>query len=333
LIDKVNLVVRAEELEARLQRLKGKERDVALRELGYYYLQQYLRSRNVEYVEKSLSFYKQVEKKDCVVLNNIGLCEMYLGKCQESMDVFNNARKVCKNEDEYMLDFNYALSLLSCGKEEEAYMIMKSLIKNNKSPSFIRLFGKTCISLARKDMNYVEEAVPLLESLEQPVEELVLSYIILAKAKGNEFTEKALKLARENGDERLIAEALLVKGDEKSLNEALSLFRRVNDMNGQARALYALSLVEQDKLPDALNLVEKLPDDIEKMEILFDLYKRTKMIPLLKESLRIAEKVQNWLFLARGYRELSEREDALNNLKKSVEFYEKYVNTTREGKV
>ncbi|BBG24345.1 hypothetical protein IC006_1655 [Sulfuracidifex tepidarius] len=312
------------ELEARIPKLKAKERDVALRELGYYYLQLYLKERKDELIRKSISFYSQVIKKDCVVLNNLGLCYMYLGNCEDSMEVFNSAREVCKNEDEYMLDFNYSLALLNCNRPSEAYIVIKSLLKQKKDPHFIRLFGRVCLSLSKRDLSYVMEAVPLLESLDQPVEELILSYILLAKDHDKKLIEKALQLAEENGDKKLLAEALLVKGDLRSLEKALSIFRETGDVRGEARALYLLSSFQQDRLPEALSVVEKLGES-DKKEILYDMYKRTKISSLLKEAIRIAEKQGDWLFLARGYRELSKTENEVDNLRKAVEFYEKYI--------
>ncbi len=315
-----------DELEARIPKLKAKERDVVLRELGYYYLQLYLKERNKESLNKSISFYSQVNKKDCTVLNNLGLCYMYLGKCEDSMDTFNSAREVCKNEDEYMLDFNYSLALLNCGKPSEAYVVMKSLLKQKKDPYSVRLFGRICLSLSKRDLSYVREAVPLLESLDQPVEELILSYILLGKDHDKKLIDKALELAKENGDKELIAEALLVKGDLPSLEMALSIFRELGDARGEARALYLISIVQQDRLPEALSAVEKL-EESDKKEILYDMYKRTKISSLLKEAMRIAETQEDWLFLARGYRELSRTENEVDNLRKAVEFYEKYIDS------
>ncbi len=320
--------MKAEELEAKVSKLKGREKDTALRELGYYYLQLYLKERRKEFAEKSLSFYSQVSKKDCVVMNNLGLVYLYLNRCEESLSTFNSGRQVCKNEDEYMLDFNYSLSLMNCGRSSDAYVVVKSLLKERKDPQVLRLFGKICLSLSRRSLSYVEEAIPLLEAMDQPVEELILSYILLSREKDKKFADRAVKLAQENGDKKLIAEALLAKGDENSLNEALSIFREIGDERGEARTLYLLSSYREDKLPEALSAVEKL-DESDKKEILFDMYSKTKINSLLKESMRIAEKQADWLFLARAYRELAKSENEVHNLRKSVEYYEKYLESQK----
>ncbi|TRM73969.1 hypothetical protein DJ528_10895, partial [Sulfolobus sp. B5] len=54
-------------------------------------------------------------------------------------------------------------------------------------------------------------------------------------------------------------------------------------------------------------------------------YERTKLVHFLKEAIKCAENINDYLFLARGYAELANYENEVINLRLSIKYYEKYI--------
>lgn len=63
----------------------------------------------------------------------------------------------------------------------------------------------------------------------------------------------------------------------------------------------------------------------EAQTLLYELYKKTGITDFLKKSLQIAEIHKDYLFLARGYVELSKKENEIENLRRAIAYYEKYL--------
>ncbi|MCY0882948.1 MAG: hypothetical protein OWQ50_03925 [Acidianus infernus] len=78
-------------------------------------------------------------------------------------------------------------------------------------------------------------------------------------------------------------------------------------------------------LYEAIQRLEESGESRERQTLLYELYKRTGILNFLKEAIKIAEKYNDYLFLARSYVELSKRENELENLRKAVLFYERYI--------
>ena len=156
-------------------------------------------------------------------------------------------------------------------------------------------------------------------------EEVAVADILLGRLKDKARYREAVERAKSLKSEKLLAEGLLSSDDVKELEEALEIFRKLNDVNGEAKVLYKLSLKKPELLYEAIQRLEESGESRERQTLLYELYKRTGILNFLKEAIKIAEKYNDYLFLARSYVELSKKENELENLRKAVLFYEKYV--------
>ncbi|MEM1983606.1 MAG: hypothetical protein QXZ63_08145, partial [Sulfolobales archaeon] len=94
---------------------------------------------------------------------------------------------------------------------------------------------------------------------------------------------------------------------------------------GQIRVLYKLTYNKPSLYSEIIDRLQLLDDSKDKLSILYDLYIRTKIIQFLKEAIKVAEKLNDVLFIARAYAELAKYENEVENLRKAISFYEKYV--------
>ena len=63
----------------------------------------------------------------------------------------------------------------------------------------------------------------------------------------------------------------------------------------------------------------------DKIKLLNELYERANLVDFLKQAIKLAEKENEYLFLARAHVELSKRENEVENLRRAVTYYEKFI--------
>jgi tetratricopeptide (TPR) repeat protein len=258
-------------------------------------------------------------------LNLLALVYIEKGKYDDAINALDIAlKKVKDDEDKATLLFNKALALFRKGDLDSSYEILKSIPSRTSVYAHSRRFlAQVCIK--KGDLRHLEEARQILESFDIPNEDLAVTYILLSRLKDKSLYKKAVEIAKSIKNEKLLAEALLSSDDEKELEVALEIFRKLNDVNGEAKVLYKLSLKKPELLYEAIQRLEESGESRERQTLLYELYKRTGILNFLKEAIKIAEKYNDYLFLARSYVELSKKENELENLRKAVLFYEKYV--------
>ncbi|QIW25163.1 tetratricopeptide repeat protein [Sulfolobus sp. S-194] len=260
-------------------------------------------------------------------LNQLGLAYLEKGDTRKAIEYFEKAlRKTKSNEDKYIINFNLALALFKDKDYTRAYEILRELVNTPLKTHAQRLLAKVCLSIG--DIKHVEEARAILESFDEPTEDLIVAYIYLGRNSGRkDYLDKAMNYAELIHNKRLLAEALLSYDDKDKIERALEIFRELKDVKGEARALYKLSFYKSELLYEALQKLEESnegsPQD--KIRLLNELYKRTGVIDFLKQAISIAEKEKEYLFLARAYVELSKKENELENLRKAVMYYEEFL--------
>ncbi|BCU70268.1 tetratricopeptide repeat protein [Stygiolobus caldivivus] len=261
-------------------------------------------------------------------LNQLGLIYTELERFDEAEESFRKALKKSKNEEDVsIIKFNLSICLFRKKDLSSAYQLLKelSLGKSVVKVPAQRLLAKVCLAMG--DIKHVDEARAILENFDQPTEDLIVAYIYLARNGRREYLKKALELARILGNKKLLAEALLTSDKEEDLEEALAIFRELNDVRGEARTLYRLSFYRPDLLYEALQKLEEYGEgtDSDKVRLLNELYKRTNVIDFLKKAINYAERANETLFLARAYVELSKHENEVENLRKAVRYYEEFI--------
>ncbi|BFI76084.1 lipopolysaccharide assembly protein LapB [Sulfurisphaera ohwakuensis] len=266
-------------------------------------------------------------RQDLHSLNQLGLVYLEKGDTKKAIEYFEKAlRKAKSNEDRYVINFNLALALFKDKDYTRAYEILRELVNTPLKTHAQRLLAKVCLSMG--DIKHVEEARAILESFDEPTEDLIVAYIYLGRNSGRkDYLDKAVNYAELIHNKRLLAEALLSYDDKDKIERALEIFRELKDVKGEARALYKLSFYKSELLYEALQKLEESnegsPQD--KIRLLNELYKRTGVIDFLKQAISIAEKEKEYLFLARAYVELSKKENELENLRKAVMYYEEFI--------
>ncbi|EWG07874.1 MAG: hypothetical protein ASUL_02484 [Candidatus Aramenus sulfurataquae] len=294
--------------------------------------ERYKRTKEPELLDSAISILEEVEKKDSGSLNLLGLCYLEKGDVRKAIEVFNEAYKRAKDEESRgVILLNKAMALMKLREYQGAYDALKEAIslRTSVKGEAKRLLAKVCLARGGK---YVEEAKDILESFEIPNEDLAVAYILLARRGRKEYGKKAIEVSKFLKDDRLLAEALLSSGEEKDVEEALELFRRVRDVRGEARALLVLSKYKPELVYEAASKLEEIEDESqEHLQLLYEVYKRTGLVELLKRAITIAEKLKDSLFLARAYVELSKVENEVENLRLAVKYYEEYVRRA-EGK-
>lgn len=285
----------------------------------------YKRSKDLDKLNEAIKLLEG--RKDVLSLNQLGLMYLEKGETKKAIESFEEALKKAKsNEDKNVISFNLALALFKNKDLHRAYEILRSLTYTPLKTHAQRLLAKVCLAFG--DISHVEEARAILESFDMPTEDLVVAYIYLGRNTSNkEYLEKAIKLAEILKNKRLLAEALLSYDDREKVEQALSIFKELNDIKGEARALYKLSFFKSELLYEALQKLEEAGEgtDQDKIKLLNELYKRTGIIDFLKKAINIAEKANEYLFLARAYVELSKKENELENLRKAVMYYEEFI--------
>ncbi|BDC18055.1 tetratricopeptide repeat protein [Acidianus sp. HS-5] len=258
-------------------------------------------------------------------LNLLALIYIDEGKYSDAINALDSALKNAKDdEDKATLLFNKALALFRKGDVDSSYDTLKSIPPKTSAYVHSRRFlAQVCIK--KGDLKHLEEARQILESFDMPNEDLAVTYILLSRLKDKSLYRKAVEIAKVIRNDKLLAEALLSSDDDKDLEEALGIFRKLNDVSGEAKVLYKLSLKKPELLYEAIQRLEESGEDRERQALLYEMYKRTGIVNFLKEAIKVAEKYGDYLFLARAYAELSKRENELENLRKAVLFYEKYI--------
>ncbi|MEJ2777395.1 tetratricopeptide repeat protein [Stygiolobus sp. RP850M] len=288
--------------------------------------EEYKRKKDKSLLDEAV---KLLQGDDSVAsLNQLGLIYTELERYQEAEEVFRKALRKTKNEEDLaIIKFNLAICLFKKKDLTSAYEILKelSVTKNVMKVHSQRLLAKVCLAMG--DIKHVDEARAILENFDEPTEDLIVSYIYLARNGRREYLKKAIELAQLLGNKRLLAEALLSSEAEEDLEKALVLFRELKDVKGEARALYKLSFYNKELLYEALQKLEEYGEgtDSDKVRLLNELYKRTNLVDFLKKAISYAEKANETLFLARAYVELSKHENEVENLRKAVKYYEEFI--------
>ncbi|ARM77041.1 hypothetical protein B6F84_03415 [Acidianus manzaensis] len=294
-------------------------------EKAYKLYEDYKKTKNKKNLEEIIKLLSS--KKDINSLNLLSLAYINLEKYDQAIELLDEAIKKTKDEeDKSILLFNKALALKSKGNLTASYQTLKQISPKSSIYQHSRRFlAQICISFG--DLHYLEEAKEILENFEIPNEDLIITYILLSRLKYKELYKKAVKLAKDLKNEKLLAEALLSSDDEEELQQALQIFRKLKDTTGEAKALYKLSLKNPSLLYEAVQKLEESgnKETKETQILLYQLYKNTGIIDFLKQSIKIAEKYEDYLFLARSYVELSKKENEIENLRKAVNYYEKYI--------
>ncbi len=295
-------------------------------EKAYKLYHEYKNSGNKELLLKI----KDLLKGDSSIqgLNLLGLVYIDEGKFDDAINALDLALKKARDdEDKATLLFNKALALFKKGDIDSSYDILKSIPPKTSVYAHSRRFlAQVCIR--KGDLKHLEEARQILEGFDIPNEDLAVTYILLSRLKDKSLYKKAVEIAKIINNEKLLAEALLSSDDEKELEEALQIFRKLNDVSGEAKVLYKLSLKKPELLYEAIQRLEESGEDRERQTLLYEVYKRTGILNFLKESIKVAERYNDYLFLARAYVELSKKENELENLRKAVLFYEKYIESS-----
>ncbi len=287
----------------------------------------YKKTGNTEFLDNSINILNSL-KKDLNTLNLLGLC--YLDKdIDKALEYFNQAYKLAKDdESKGIILFNKALCYFKKKNYIETYEILKQVLSLRTSvrAHANRLLAKVCIFRGGK---YLNEARSILESYDEPNDDLALVYILLSRNGEKDLYKKAVEIAKVLKDDKLLAEALLSSNETSDLEEALKIFRKIGDTGGEAKALFALSSRKPELIYEAIQKLEESGkgESAETLQLLFEMYNRTKIIDFLRKSIEIAEKIDNKIFLARAYTELSSYENEVENLRKAIKYYEEYIKT------
>ena len=300
--------------------MEDSERVIKARKL----LEEYRKSKDVKMLEEAIALLEG--REDIHSLNQLGLIYLEKGENKKAIESFEKALKLAKSqEDKNVIKFNLALALFKSKDYFRAYEILKELENSSLKTYAQRLLAKVCLAFG--DLKHIEEAKAILESFDEPTEDLIAVYIFLGRNGKKEYLEKAVKYAELLGNKKLLAEALLSYDDEEKIEKALGIFRELKDVKGEARALYRLSFYKPELLYEALQKLEESGEGNaqDKIRLLYELYKRTRITDFLKQSIEIAEKEKEYLFLARAYVELSKIENEVENLRKAVKYYEEFI--------
>ncbi|WP_338600690.1 CDC27 family protein [Sulfolobus tengchongensis] len=319
-------------LEEQVRKEKNKQKRLILYNIliqEYYNL--YKRYKNPEFLDKALGLIDEIGEKNSSTLNILGLIYIEKKEYNKAISIFNellDSHKLSTDDKDIIL-YNLALAYFGKGELKNAYNILKSLTLTSKGEINTlsrKLLAKVCLKLGESNITYVNEAKEILESLDMPSEDLAVAYAVLAKHNNDKyFLEKAKKIATMLGNERLLADILSISDNEEDLKEAIRLYAKIGDYKNQLKPLYKLSRSDQSIFTEILDRLKNIEDSKDKLEILYDIYRRTNLIYFLKEAIKTAEKIEDYLFLARAYVELANYEDEASNLKKAVLFYEKYI--------
>ncbi|MCH4816541.1 MAG: hypothetical protein QXY87_00010 [Saccharolobus sp.] len=326
---------RIAELEEQLKKEKNKEkRNILYTALIQEYYNLYKKYKNMEFLDRALSIANEIEKINPTILNILGL--IYLEKRKPDIAILTFKELLSEynlnNEDKNVILYNLSLAYFQKGELLNAYNTLKSLVLNSKKEINIlskKLLAKVCLALG--EIKYVEEARELLEQFEIPSEDLAITYASLAKYYNDtKLLEKAKSIATVLGNEKILADILSISDNEEDLRKAIQIYEKLGDYNSQLKPLYKLSNKDPSLLVEILEKIENLEDSKDKLNILYDIYKRTKIVQFLKEAIETAEKLQDYLFLARAYSELASYEEEVPNLRKAISFYEKYIQKNQE---
>ena len=272
---------------------------------------------------------KLLEGRKCLsCLNQLGLIYTEKGELDKAIKCFKEALKRSKSEeDSSIIKFNMAIAYYRSRDLQSSYEILRELSSGKSSikTHAQRLLAKVCLSFG--DIKHVDEARAILESFDEPTEDLVVAYIFLARNGRKEYLRNAIENAKLLGNKRLLAEAYLSSDNVKDLEKALELFRDIGDVRGEARALYKLSQYKPELLYEALQKLEESGEgtDSDKVRLLNELYKRTGILDFLKQAIKYGEKAKEYLFLARAYVELAKHENEVENLRRAVKYYEEFI--------
>jgi len=300
--------------------MEDSERVIKARRL----LEEYRKSKDVKKLEEAIALLEG--REDVHSLNQLGLIYLEKGENRKAIESFEKALKLAKNQEEKnVIKFNLALALFKSKEYFRAYEILKELENTSLRTHAQRLLAKVCLALG--DLKHIEEAKAILEGFDEPTEDLIAVYIFLGRNGRKEYLDKAVKFAELLGNKKLLAEALLSYDNKEKIERALEIFRELKDVKGEARALYKLSFYRPELLYEALQKLEESGEGNaqDKIRLLHELYKRTKITDFLKQAIGIAEKEKEYLFLARAYVELSKIENEVENLRKAVKYYEEFI--------
>jgi len=326
---------RIAELEEQLKKEKNKEkRNILYTTLIQEYYNLYKKYKNMEFLDRALSIANEIEKKNPTILNFLGL--IYLEKRKPDIAILTFKELLSEynlnNEDKNIILYNLSLAYFQKGELSNAYNTLKSLVLNSKeeiNSLSKKLLAKVCLALG--EIKYVEEARELLEEFEIPSEDLAITYAALAKYYNDtKLLEKAKSIATVLGNEKILADILSISDNEEDLRKAIQIYEKLGDYNSQLKPLYKLSNRDPSLLVEILEKIKNLEDSKDKLNILYDIYKRTKIVQFLKEAIETAEKLQDYIFLARAYSELASYEEEVSNLRKAISFYEKYIQKNQE---
>jgi len=289
-------------------------------------LEEYRKNKDMKKLDEAIAILEGREDLQC--LNQLGLIYLEKGEDKKAKESFEKALKKAKSqEDKNIIKFNLALALFKLKDYSRAYEILRELENTSLRTHAQRLLAKVCLALG--DLRHVEEARAILESFDEPTEDLLAVYIFLGRNGKKEYLDKAVKYAEMLGNKRLLAEALISYDDKEKIEKGLEIFRELKDVKGEARALYRLSFYRSDLLYEALQKLEESKEGNaqDRIKLLNELYKRTKIVDFLKQAITLAEREKEYLFLARAYVELAEKENEVENLKKAVKYYEEFIKT------
>ncbi|AOL15921.1 hypothetical protein BFU36_03365 [Sulfolobus sp. A20] len=307
------------------------KRNVILSTLISEYYNLYVKSRNKLFLDKIIDLSKNLPKKDYKSMNVLGLVHLEKEEYDSAINIFKEIINEFKlpEDDKNVILYNLSLAYFNKGDYYVAYETLKDVISNSRGEINVlskKLLAKVCLKLGAENIKYVEEAKKVLESLDMPSEELAIAYAILFKYYNDfKLLGKAKELANNLGDERVLADVLSVSEQEDDLRKALDIYVKLNDKKGKIRVLYKLSKKYSDLISEIIDGISGLEDSKDKLTILYDLYERTKLVHFLKEAIKCAENINDYLFLARGYAELANYENEVINLRLSIKYYEKYI--------
>ncbi|QGA54707.1 hypothetical protein GFS03_09050 [Sulfolobus sp. E5-1-F] len=323
------------ELEEQIKKEKNKEkRNILYTMLIQEYYNLYKKYKNTELLDRALSIANEIEKKNPTVLNTLGL--IYLEKGMPDIAILTFKELLSKynlnNEDKNIILYNLSLAYFQKGELLNAYNTLKGLVVNSRGEINTlskKLLAKVCLALG--EIRYIEEARELLEEFEIPSEDLAITYAALAKYYNDtKLLKKAKDIALALGNDKILADILSISDDEKDLRRAIQIYEKLGDYNSQLKPLYKLSNNDPSLFVKILEKMVNLEDSKDKLVILYDIYKRTKIPQFLKEAIKTAEKLQDYLFLARAYSELANYEEEVTNLRKAISFYEKYIEKSQK---
>ncbi|AAK40826.1 hypothetical protein SULI_07630 [Saccharolobus solfataricus] len=323
------------ELEEQIKKERNKEkRNTLYISLIQEYHNLYKKYKNTEFLDRALSIANKIEKKNPTVLNILGL--IYLEKRRPDIAILTFKELLSNynlnNEDKNVILYNLSLAYFQKGELLNAYNTLKGLVLNSRGEINVlskKLLVKVCLALG--EIRYIEEARELLEEFNIPSEELAIAYAALAKYyNDNKLLKKAKDIAIVLGNEKILADILSISDDEEDLRKAIQIYEKLGDHNSELKPLYKLSNKDPSLFAQILEKIGNLEDSKDKLVILYDIYRRTKILQFLKEAIKTAEKLQDYLFLARAYSELANYEEEVTNLRKAISFYEKYIEKSQK---